>query len=56
MRQNKQMITYNIDFLSNGWKVRYINGNYNASGGSYNYMAFAAEPLVGTNNIPATAR
>ena len=29
---------------------------YNASGGSYIYMAFAAAPLVGTNNVPANAR
>jgi len=48
--------SFNIDILSNGWKARYNNGNYNASGGSYIYMAFAENPLVGTNNIPATAR
>ena len=47
---------YNTDFLSNGWKARYSNGNFNASGGSYIYMAFAEAPLVGTNNIPANAR
>ena len=28
----------------------------NASGGTYIYMAFAENPLVGTNNIPTTAR
>ena len=48
--------SFNIDILSNGWKARYNNSNYNGSGGSYLYMAFAAAPLVGTNNIPGTAR
>ena len=43
-----------MDLLSNGWKARYNNGNFNASGGSYIYMAFAEQPLVGDN--PATAR
>jgi len=44
------------DFLSNGFKCRATNGNFNANGGTYIYMAFAEAPLVGTNNIPATAR
>jgi hypothetical protein len=43
-----------VDFLSNGIKCRQGNGGLNASGGSYIYMAFAEEPLVGDN--PATAR
>ena len=43
-----------IDFLSNGIKFYSADGGYNGSGGSYIYMAFAAEPLVGDN--PATAR
>jgi hypothetical protein len=46
----------NIDFLSNGFKIREANGGTNYSGETYIYMAFAEEPLVGTNNIPATAR
>ena len=45
-----------IDILSNGFKARATNGDSNGSGGSYIYMAFAENPLVGTNNIPATAR
>ena len=45
-----------LDFLSNGFKLRDTLGATNASGGSYIYMAFAENPLVGTNNIPATAR
>jgi hypothetical protein len=43
-----------IDFLSNGFKLRNAGGNWNTSGNTYIYMAFAAEPLVGDN--PATAR
>jgi len=45
-----------IDFYSNGFKLREDGSTDNASGGSYIYMAFAEQPLVGTNNIPATAR
>jgi len=43
-----------IDLLSNGFKLRTsTGGNYS---GTYIYMAFAEAPLVGSNNIPATAR
>jgi len=45
-----------VDFLSNGFKQRSTGASQNASGGTYIYMAFAEAPLVGTNNIPATAR
>ena len=45
-----------IDILSNGFKQRGSDIITNASGGTYIYMAFAENPLVGTNNIPATAR
>ena len=45
-----------IDLLSNGFKVHGADGEINGSGASYIYMAFAENPLVGTNNIPATAR
>jgi len=44
------------DFLSNGFKLRTTHGTHNTSGATYIYMAFAESPLVGTNNIPATAR
>ena len=47
---------YDMDLLSNGFKHRITSGSTNASGGTYIYMAFAENPLVGTNNIPATAR
>ena len=45
-----------FDFLSNGFKSRTTGSYVNASGSTYIYMAFAEAPLVGTNNIPATAR
>jgi hypothetical protein len=45
-----------IDILSNGFKVRTNDGRLNNSGASYIYMAFAEAPLVGTNNVPCTAR
>jgi len=45
-----------IDLLSNGFKLRSTADENNDGGGTYIYMAFAENPLVGTNNIPATAR
>ena len=45
-----------IDFLSNGFKFRSDDGELNASGGTYVYIAFASSPLVGSNNVPANAR
>ena len=47
---------YNIDFVSNGFKLRTSHSSINGSGSTYIYMAFADAPIVGTNNIPATAR
>ena len=44
------------DFCSNGLKIRSTGGDINTSGGSYIFMAFAEEPLVSSNAIPATAR
>jgi len=48
--------TRSVDFLSNGFKQRQNNTATNGSGSTYIYIAFASAPLVGTNNIPATAR
>jgi hypothetical protein len=45
----------NMDFVSNGFKIRTDNSGINGTN-SFIYMAFAENPLVGTNNIPATAR
>ena len=41
-----------IDILSNGYKIRATN---NQNTGNYIYMAFG-QSLVGTNNVPCTAR
>jgi len=48
--------TYPFDFVSNGFKIRDTSASYNRSGDVFIFMAFAENPLVGTNNIPATAR
>ena len=45
----------NTDFLSNGFKLRTTGGENNGSGDSYIYMAFG-QSLVGSNNVPCTAR
>tara|TARA_Y100001937_G_scaffold90506_1_gene122444 strand:+ start:1920 stop:2948 length:1029 start_codon:yes stop_codon:yes gene_type:complete len=47
---------HKIDLLSNGFKVRSTDTAYNTSGHTYTYYAFAKAPLVGSNNIVATAR
>ena len=44
-----------IDFLSNGFKIRGSVAHINGSGVNFYYMAFG-NTIVGTNNIPATAR
>ena len=53
-----QSSTYGeIDFLSNGFKLRTADGNLNAGNGYYYiYMAFAEQPFGGSNVYPATAR
>jgi len=48
-----------IDLLSNGFKIRAADTDRNLSGGTFIFMAFAAESLVsnsGTDGVPATAR
>jgi len=44
------------DFLSNGVKLRATDTDYNGSGLTYIYMAFAENPLVTSTGVPATAR
>ena len=46
----------NVDMLSNGFKLRSNNSEVNGNTYTYIYMAFAEAPLVGTNNVPCTAR
>jgi hypothetical protein len=45
-----------IDILSNGFKTIVSSANCNGNGNEMIYMAFAEEPLVSSNGIPATAR
>jgi hypothetical protein len=49
---------YNFDFLSNGFKLKSTSTttNYNNSGDTYIYMAFAESPFVTSTGIPTTAR
>jgi len=46
-----------LDILSNGFKIRSSGGNHDLNGNQdpYLYMAFG-QTLVGSNNVPATAR
>jgi len=53
---NAEDTTDNTDILSNGFKSKFTGGTSNGSGATYIYMAFAENPIVGSNNIPATAR
>ena len=44
-----------IDFLSNGFKLRTNSEHWNESGDTFIYAAFG-QTIVGSNNVPATAR
>ena len=45
-----------MDFLSNGFKLRTSHGTANASGSTYIYIAFAENPFVSSKGVPTTAR
>lgn len=47
---------FEADILSNGFKLRLTDGQINASGGTYIYMAFAENPFTTSTGIPTTAR
>jgi len=47
---------HEIDFLSNGFKVRDGSGSVNGSGYTITYMSFAENPFGGDGVAPATAR
>ena len=53
---NNAEATEDFDMLSNGFKLRESGGGYNASGGTYIYLAFAQHPFVSSKGVPATAR
>ena len=44
------------NFLSNGIKILQTDSDYNGSGATYIYMAFAENPFVTSTGVPATAR
>ncbi len=44
------------DLLSNGFKWRVSPNAFNATGGSYLYMAFASSPFVTSDGVPTTAK
>ena len=49
----------NVDFLSNGFKLRTDSGDGNSSGATYIYMAFAENPFVANDSgtaVPVVAR
>jgi hypothetical protein len=46
----------NIDFLSNGFKIRNSDAPMNTSSATYIYMCFASSPFVSSKGIPTTAR
>jgi len=46
----------NLDFLSNGFKLRHNDTRGNTSGKTYIYMAFAEAPFVNSNGVPCNAR
>ena len=45
-----------VDILSNGFKIKANGGKVQDSGNTYIYMAFAENPFVASNFVPATAR
>ena len=45
-----------FDFISNGFVVKTNTALWNNDNSTYVYWAFAEAPLVGSNNVPATAR
>ena len=53
---NAEGTSDDIDFLSNGFKMRTSGAGENGSGSSYIYMAFAHSPFVNSNGVPNNAR
>jgi len=47
---------YSIDLLSNGFKTRNNNDQWNSSGNTFIYMAFAESPFTTSTGVPTTAR
>ena len=51
-----EVTTTVADINSNGFKIRLTSSGWNHNQDKFIYMAFAEEPLVSSNDIPATAR
>ena len=49
-------ISLDMDFLSNGFKLKTSRAEINNTGATYIYMAFAENPFVTSTGIPTTAR
>ena len=45
-----------VDLLSNGFKILTASSDFNTSGSTYIYMAFAEAPFVNSNGVPNNAR
>ncbi len=48
--------SFDIDILSNGFKLRGSENTINGNGESYIYMAFAKHPFVSSKGVPTPAR
>ena len=53
---NAESESEELDFLSNGFKIRGSSSAYNTDDGVYVYAAFAEHPFVTSGGVPATAR
>jgi len=47
---------WDLDYLSNGFKIRDTDAQANGDGETYIYMAFAEAPFVNSNGVPCNAR
>ena len=54
--QNADATDDDLDILSNGFKLRRVTSALSTSGDTYIYMAFAEQPFVNSNGVPANAR
>ena len=57
--KDKATDAMNLDFVSNGFKLRASDGALNGSGSTYIYMTFAENPFVANDSgtvVPGTAR
>ena len=55
-RNDAEVTTTVADINSTGFKIRLTSSGWNHNQDKFIYWAFAEEPLVSSNNIPATAR